>query len=219
MVEYVTDAGREIFALSVSIIHAVDGAGMRAQYLDEFQRTWMQSLFPQIALIALGIGAIAVSLPGWPRFSESTRYVSSSAEVLTVAWIIVVGGNMRIVDLYFSRKSNELKLGSTLNSLYILAGIVLLGCPYHPMFIADIILSTYFAVAGFIRIARSLELELQSNREICWLACGTLSLVRSAALLSWLLYINMLFFALGLLCGIDLILDGFCGIIDKRTQS
>lgn len=184
---------------------------------DRLRSIWSRSLFPQIALIALGILVIVVSLPGWLEFSESGRHDSSLALVLTISCVLMIGGSIRLIDLYLSKRWNGFKPEIMVRFLYLLAGIVLLAYSHRAMVAVDLILSTYFAVEGMIRIFRSIE--LRSDTEICWLVCGTLSLIRSAALLSWILYISILFWALGLLSGIDLILDGCCRIVERFTAS
>ncbi len=185
-------------------------------HLDRLRKIWVQTLFPPIVMIALGTIAIAISFPGLLGYSDSGRYHSSLAQVSAIGSIILIGGNTRLLDLYFSRRWNGFNLESAMGLVYILAGVALLVYSHRAMAVADLMLISYFAVDGALGISRSQE--LRSNTEICWWVCGTLSIVRSVTLVAAFPYISIFFWALGLLSGIGLIFDGCCGISGRLAK-
>ena len=158
--------------------------------------TWIVAL--GVLLILLGFGAIAVSflMPGAVR--------------LSLAWVFLIGGLIRIVHAFQSRPSQGFWLKLSAGILYEVASLLLFTKLMQPDISLSALLGVIILIAGLLEVAMGSQLKAGSSRNwvlISGLLSGSLGflfITNLKLVTAWLL---------GLLVGASLIATGLWFII------
>ncbi len=158
--------------------------------------TWIVAL--GVLLILLGFGAIAVSflMPGAVR--------------LSLAWVFLIGGLIRIVHAFQSRPSQGFWLKLSAGILYEVASLLLFTKLMQPDISLSALLGVIILIAGLLEVAMGSQLKAGSSRN--WVlisgllsgSLGVLFITNLKLVTAWLL---------GLLVGASLIATGLWFII------
>ena len=167
-------------------------------------------------MIVLSVLPAALLLPGyWEPAAAETWRGAPSAVRLAIGCIIVAAGIIKTIDLYCRSRWDRFYLDAMLGVLFISAGMILVTYKGTGMWAVTPILSLYFALEGVTKIY--LSIELRSDADICLIFAGTLSLIRGFFFMYFGLFQEIYLWVLALFIGMDLFLEGLCGIVNKLT--
>ena len=158
--------------------------------------TWIVAL--GVLLILLGFGAIAVS------------FLMPGAVKLSLAWVFLIGGLIRIVHAFQSRPSQGFWLKLSAGILYEVASLLLFTKLMQPDISLSALLGVIILIAGLLEVAMGSQLKAGSYRN--WVlisglisgSLGVLFITNLKLVTAWLL---------GLLVGASLIGTGLWFII------
>ena len=168
---------------------------LQSQMGETVKAHWKAFLFEGIALVVLGLAAIAIPP------------LASIAITIFLGWIFVISG---VVSLFltFSAKQMPGFWWSLLSAiLAIAAGVLLLYRPMTGVFTLTIIMGAYFIAEGVATIMYALQHRKEVSQRSGWLlASGVLDLIVAAIIISGLT--ESAAWAIGLLVGINLVFGG-----------
>jgi uncharacterized membrane protein HdeD (DUF308 family) len=156
---------------------------------------WLNLLAEGIILCVLGFGAIVF-----------TR-VAGLAATLVIGWLLLIAGVVGLVATLRAREAPGFgwALGSAL--IAMIAGGILLWNPFQGLVTLTFVLMAFFIIDGVLTIAFALAHRRELSRRWEWMMVnGIIDLVLAAILIAGLP--GTLFWALGMLVGIDLIFAG-----------
>ncbi len=155
---------------------------------------WGWVLFLGILLIAVGIAAII--LP----------FAATLAIEILLGWILVIGGILRIIHSFWTRRVGGFFLSLLAGILYLGVGILLLLYPLQGILTLTLLLAILFLIEGICRTISSFQ--VRPTRNWGWvLVSGIAALV--IAFLIWIEWPVSATWAIGLLVGINLIFSGW----------
>ena len=158
--------------------------------------TWIVAL--GVLLILLGFGAIAVS------------FLMPGAVKLSLAWVFLIGGLIRIVHAFQSRPSQGFWLKLSAGILYEVASLLLFTKLMQPDISLSKLLGVIILIAGLLEVAMGSQLKAGSSRNgvlisgLISSSLGVLLITNLKLVTAWLL---------GLLVGASLIGTGLWFII------
>lgn len=165
--------------------------------LDELRRNWGWLLALGIALIVLGIVALADAV--------GVTVVS----MFFFGWILLIAGVIEAVQAFRHRRSGRLFLHLLNAVLSIVVGFLLLRNPLAGAIVITLLLAAYFAVAGIFRIIAALAMRVPR-----WgwaLANGIVTFI--LGILVWSEWPISGLWVIGLFIGIDLMITGWSEVM------
>ena len=154
-----------------------------------------------IGAIFIGIGALAIALPGW----------ATLAGELLIAWMLALWGAAGLWFAWEMRPAREWRYGAVTFGITLLLGVVFLLFPGTGIETLTIVLIGVFLMEGIVSILLGLRLSGQT-RHWGWMALsGVCSLIVGfIILMGWP---ETAVWTLGLLLGINFLSTGFSLII------
>jgi len=161
--------------------------------IDELRHNWGW-------MLAFGVVAIL-----WGMFAIMYSVFFTVVSVLTLAWILIIGGIIEGVQAVRHRERRHLVLYLIEAVLAIVAGALLLRSPAAGALVITLLLASYFVIAGIFRIIASLMLRWPG-----WgwmLTSGIITLL--LGIVVWGGWPVTGFWVLGLFVGINLLFIGW----------
>lgn len=172
----------------------MNGSTERSAELDAVQREWWLYLLFGVALMVLGLAAIAVPF-------------ATAVAAATVLGLLFMAGAI-VQGMYTFRmrgRTSRMVLHIVMAILYVLAGLILLAHPIATALMLTMLLAIVFFVEGVVKIVASIEMRGMPHRG--WLLVGgVLSLLLGVLIASR--WPASAIWAIGILVGIDLIYAG-----------
>jgi uncharacterized membrane protein HdeD (DUF308 family) len=165
--------------------------------IDEIQQNWGLFLALGIALVVLGIFAIAWAL------------AVSLAVVLVLGILLMVGGLAQCGEAIFSRRFTGFLIYLLAGSLYFFIGLVMALEPVRGAIGLTLVIGALFLIGGAFRIA--LALQTRHIRDWIWrLIGGIISLLLGLVILiRWEESLEII----GILVGIEILFTGWTVIL------
>lgn len=156
---------------------------------------WLNLLAEGIILCVLGFGAIVF-----------TR-VAGLAATLVIGWLLLIAGVVGLVATLRAREAPGFGWALASAVIAMIAGGILLWNPFQGLVTLTFVLMAFFIIDGVLTIAFALAHRRELSRRWEWMMVnGIIDLVLAAILIAGLP--GTLFWALGMLVGIDLIFAG-----------
>lgn len=165
--------------------------------LQELRRNWGWLLALGIALVVLGIIALA----------DSVAFTVVS--MLFFGWVLLIAGIVEAVQAFRHRRSGHLFLHVLNAVLSIVVGLLLLRHPLPGAVALTLLLAAYFTVAGIFRIVAALT--VRAPRWGWALTDGIVTLI--LGILVWAQWPASGLWVIGLFIGIDLIIAGWSQVM------
>lgn len=141
------------------------------------------------------LGALAILLP----------FVASVITTLTLGWLVLLGGLAEGIHALSNRRWGGSGWAVASAALYVVAGFLVLAFPWVGKLTLTLVLSAFLVLDGVLKIVRA----LQHRALPAWgwlLSDGIVAL--ALGLMIWLHWPSTAVWALGLLVGVDLVLNG-----------
>ncbi len=180
---------------SVSDVHYRD--------MDELRRN--TGWFLALGIVMIILGALAVIVPFIATFALETLF----------GILFIVGGAIQIVHSFRWNKSRRFALDLLIGILYGVFGVLLLAYPVGGVVTLTLILAAFFVVEGVFKIIQSFR--MRPGASWGWmLVSGIISLF-----LGFFIWGSMpfsVFWALGVVVGVDLIFTGLTTIMISQAM-
>jgi uncharacterized membrane protein HdeD (DUF308 family) len=168
------------------------GAAFRKSVHDH----WKMFLIEGIILVILGLAAIA--LPP----------IAGLATTLVLGWLFLLVGVVSLIATFNQRNAPGFWWALLSAAIAVLAGGILLGNPAQGVITLTYVLIAFFLIDGVLIIALAFAHRRELSGRWEWMMLGgVMDLVLAAIIIAGLP--GTLFWALGLLVGIDLVFGGF----------
>ena len=156
-----------------------------------------------IAMLVLGF--ITIGIP----------FVASIFIELFIGWMLTIGGIMMVCQAFTLRRSDAFWSSGLLGLLALVAGMFLLVEPIRGLFAITVLLAVYFFVDGVCKFAWGSQVSVRVPKGwIYFSAAVSIAL----GILIWLLLPHDVPWILGLLVGINLLMNGIAAIILSLTM-
>ena len=156
-----------------------------------------------IAMLVLGF--ISIGVP----------FVASIFIELFIGWMLTIGGIMMVCQAFTLRRSDAFWSSGLLGLLALVAGMFLLVRPLCGLFAITVLLAVYFFVDGVCKFAWGSQISARVPKGwIYFSAAVSIAL----GVLIWLLLPSDVPWILGLLVGINLLMNGIAAIILSLTM-
>ncbi|MBE9169231.1 HdeD family acid-resistance protein [Pleurocapsales cyanobacterium LEGE 06147] len=157
-----------------------------------------------IVLIVLGLVAIVMPL------------VASVIFTLVLGWILLIGGIVRIVKSFQSRRIRSVWLNLVIGILYAIAGLLILVNPWAGTLTLTAILGTLFIVEGIFAII--MAFRVRPGGQYFWLILldGIVTLI--LGILVWNQFPFSALWLIGLYVGISILFSGMSLLVITLTS-
>ena len=168
---------------------------LKATVQKSVQDHWLLFLSEGIALVLLGIIAIAVPV------------IASLAATILFGWIILISGGVGLVATIRARHAPGFWWALLSAIVGIVAGVILLGWPVQGTLTLTVVLVAFLVAEGVVSIMFALDHRKRLSGSWGWmLASGIVDLILAGALFNGLP--GTALWGLGLLVGINMLFGG-----------
>jgi uncharacterized membrane protein HdeD (DUF308 family) len=164
--------------------------------LEEVRRNWGWFLVLGIALIVLGV--VALAMP----------HVATDITILTFGWLLIIGGAFEAVAAIEARRWSGFFLHLLGGVLYVVVGILLVANPGAGALTLTLLLAALYLVEGVFQVVGAVALRFPNWG---WAVFGGLITALVGALI-WAQWPSSAVWVIGLFVGIDLIFRGWAWV-------
>ena len=169
------------------------GIPVRAEHT--FEAHWQLFLFEGVALIALGLAALA--LPP----------LASIAVAILFGWVLLLGGAFGLITTIMARHAPGFWWALLSSLVSIVAGVLLFGWPAGGVLPLTLILTGFLAADGLLTIMLALDYRRALHGRWPWLLVnGVIDLILAAIIFVGLPQSAL--WAIGIIVGVDLLFGG-----------
>jgi uncharacterized membrane protein HdeD (DUF308 family) len=151
--------------------------------------------FIGLGITLVGLGALAILLP----------FVATVVTTLTLGWLILVGGLAEGIHALYNRRWGGSGWAIAEAVLHAIAGFLVLAFPVLGKITLTLVLSTFLVLDGGIKIIRAIQ--HRAMPAWAWLLADGIIAV-ALGVMVWIHWPSTAMWALGLLVGVDLVLNG-----------
>jgi uncharacterized membrane protein HdeD (DUF308 family) len=151
--------------------------------------------FIALGLTLLALGALAIALP----------FLAVAITTITLGWLLLLSGLAEGIHALYNRRWGGSGWALAEAALHVLAGFLVLAFPLLAKLTLTLVLSTFLALDGGLKVIRA----IQHRALPAWgflLADGIIAV--ALGFMVWINWPSAAMWALGLLIGADLVLNG-----------